>query len=252
MVRATLKGAVRLTAPRAAGHLAARRGRRPGRPDALRGAGRTPLHPQGRARVEPAEGRPQGQDQARQLQRLDRRCTATTTTSSPPSTPTTCRCPTSWSGCWATSATRTSPSSSARRSTGTTTPPSPRPPSRQQFLFHALIQRAGNRYGAPMFVGTNNVVRIARRTADRRALRLHHRGHGHRLRAPPPPQPRHRPLLALRLHPRRAGRRRGARLLDGLLHPAAALVARDVRDAVQAVLARRCSRCRPAGSSATR
>ncbi|APS19137.1 glycosyl transferase [Streptomyces sp. Tue 6075] len=31
----------------------------------------------------------------------------------------------------------------------------------QQFLFHALIQRAGNRYGAPMFVGTNNVVRIA-------------------------------------------------------------------------------------------
>ncbi|MFJ6837684.1 glycosyltransferase family 2 protein [Streptomyces sp. NPDC091209] len=31
----------------------------------------------------------------------------------------------------------------------------------QQFLFHALIQRAGNRYGSPMFVGTNNVVRIA-------------------------------------------------------------------------------------------
>ncbi|MEV5193330.1 cellulose synthase catalytic subunit [Streptomyces clavifer] len=31
----------------------------------------------------------------------------------------------------------------------------------QQFLFHALIQRAGNRYGAPMFVGTNNVIRVA-------------------------------------------------------------------------------------------
>lgn len=30
----------------------------------------------------------------------------------------------------------------------------------QQFLFHALIQRAGNRYGAAMFVGTNNAVRI--------------------------------------------------------------------------------------------
>ncbi|MFI5753910.1 glycosyltransferase family 2 protein [Streptomyces sp. NPDC051569] len=30
----------------------------------------------------------------------------------------------------------------------------------QQFLFHALIQRAGNRYHAPMFVGTNNAVRI--------------------------------------------------------------------------------------------
>ncbi|WP_241562445.1 glycosyltransferase family 2 protein [Streptomyces hoynatensis] len=30
----------------------------------------------------------------------------------------------------------------------------------QQFLFHALIQRAGNRYGSPMFVGTNNAVRV--------------------------------------------------------------------------------------------
>lgn len=30
----------------------------------------------------------------------------------------------------------------------------------QQFLFHALIQRAGNRYGSPMFVGTSNAVRI--------------------------------------------------------------------------------------------
>ncbi|MDX2708592.1 cellulose synthase catalytic subunit [Streptomyces sp. PA03-6a] len=31
----------------------------------------------------------------------------------------------------------------------------------QQFLFHALIQRAGNAYGSPMFVGTNNAVRIS-------------------------------------------------------------------------------------------
>ncbi|WP_308013706.1 glycosyltransferase family 2 protein [Streptantibioticus parmotrematis] len=30
----------------------------------------------------------------------------------------------------------------------------------QQFLFHALIQRAGNAYRAPMFVGTNNCVRV--------------------------------------------------------------------------------------------
>lgn len=30
----------------------------------------------------------------------------------------------------------------------------------QQYLFHALIQRAGNAYGSPMFVGTNNAVRI--------------------------------------------------------------------------------------------
>lgn len=54
--------------------------------------------------------------------------TATTTSSSPPSTPTTSRCRTSWSGCSATSATRTSPSSSARRCTATTPAPSPRPP----------------------------------------------------------------------------------------------------------------------------
>ncbi|MFD3515217.1 glycosyltransferase family 2 protein [Streptomyces sp. NPDC058657] len=31
----------------------------------------------------------------------------------------------------------------------------------QQYLFHALIQRAGNRYRAPMFVGTNNAVRVS-------------------------------------------------------------------------------------------
>ncbi|WP_445030468.1 glycosyltransferase family 2 protein [Streptomyces sp. SAS_270] len=30
----------------------------------------------------------------------------------------------------------------------------------QQFLFHALTQRAGNRYGVPMLVGTNNAIRI--------------------------------------------------------------------------------------------
>lgn len=30
----------------------------------------------------------------------------------------------------------------------------------QQYLFHALIQRAGNASGSPMFVGTNNAVRI--------------------------------------------------------------------------------------------
>lgn len=31
----------------------------------------------------------------------------------------------------------------------------------RQFLFHALVQRAGNRYGSPMFAGTNNVVRVS-------------------------------------------------------------------------------------------
>ena len=59
------------------------------------------------------------------------------------------------------------------------------PPSRQQFLFHALIQRWRNRFGCPMFVGTNNAVRIAALTQHRRPARLDHRGHGHRPRAPP-------------------------------------------------------------------
>jgi Glycosyl transferase family group 2 len=31
----------------------------------------------------------------------------------------------------------------------------------QQFPFHSVIQRAANRYGAPMLVGTNNAIRIA-------------------------------------------------------------------------------------------
>jgi cellulose synthase/poly-beta-1,6-N-acetylglucosamine synthase-like glycosyltransferase len=31
----------------------------------------------------------------------------------------------------------------------------------QQYMFHAIIQRAGNRYQAPMLVGTNNAIRIS-------------------------------------------------------------------------------------------
>jgi cellulose synthase/poly-beta-1,6-N-acetylglucosamine synthase-like glycosyltransferase len=31
----------------------------------------------------------------------------------------------------------------------------------QQFVFHGLVQRMGNAFGCPMFVGTNNAVRIA-------------------------------------------------------------------------------------------
>ena len=49
-------------------------------------------------------------------------------------------------------------------------------------------------------------------------------------------QPAHGPAVALGLHAGRARGRRGARRLDGLLHPAAALVAGDVRDDPQAVL----------------
>jgi hypothetical protein len=31
----------------------------------------------------------------------------------------------------------------------------------QQFLFHSVVQRAGNKYQAPMLVGTNNVLRVS-------------------------------------------------------------------------------------------
>jgi hypothetical protein len=31
----------------------------------------------------------------------------------------------------------------------------------QQFLFHSVVQRAGNKYHAPMLVGTNNVLRVS-------------------------------------------------------------------------------------------
>lgn len=56
----------------------------------------------------------------------------------------------------------------------------------QQFLFHALIQR-------PQPLPRTDVRRHQQRRtdrgrqADRRAVRLHHRGHGHRLRAAPAP-----------------------------------------------------------------
>ena len=175
----------------------------------VRPARRTPLHPQGGPRVEPGRGRAPGQDQARQLQRLARRARRRLRLLRLASTPTTCRCPTSASGCSATSATRTSPSSSARRCTATTTTSSPRPPSRQQFLFHSLHPAGRQPLGAPMFVGTNNAVRIAGAAADRRPARLDHRGHGHRPRAAPRTQPATGRALAVGLHPGRARRRRG-------------------------------------------
>ncbi|CAM5455154.1 hypothetical protein SFUMM280S_02894 [Streptomyces fumanus] len=105
----------------------------------------------------------------------------------------------------------------------------------QQFLFHALIQQAGNRYGAPMFVGTSNAVRI---TALKQIGGLYDSitedmATGfeiHRHQNPATGE------VALGLHPRRARGRRGPQRLDGLLHPADALVARDLRDDPQAVL----------------
>ena len=123
----------------------------------------------------------------------------------------------------------------------------------QQFLFHALIQRAGNRYGAPMFVGTSNAVRIKRAQADRRAVRLDHRGHGHRLRdAPRTATPRPGKKWRSVYTPDVLAVGEGPDRLDGLLHPAAALVARDVRDDPQAVLEGLVLAAARASSSTTR
>ncbi|GAA3075995.1 hypothetical protein GCM10020000_71690 [Streptomyces olivoverticillatus] len=57
--------------------------------------------------------------------------------------------------------TRTWRSSSAPQVYGNYTTAVTKAAESQQFLFHALIQRAGNAYGSPMFVGTSNCVRIS-------------------------------------------------------------------------------------------
>ena len=81
----------------------------------------------------------------------------------------------------------------------------------QQFLFHALIQRAGNALRRP------DVRRhLQRRTdqgaqADRRPVRLDHRGHGHRLRDAPPPEPGDRAGSGARSTPRTCSRSARAR-----------------------------------------
>ena len=98
-----------------------------------------------------------------------------------------------------------------------------------------LIQRAGNR-SARRCSSAPTTPSASRRSRHRRAVRLDHRGHGHRLRDAPPPATRRPAQVAVGLHPGRARRRRGARRLDGLLHPAAALGPRHVRDDPQAVL----------------
>lgn len=126
-------------------------------------------------------------------------------------------------------------SSSARRSTATTTTRSPSrrvaavplpraDPARRQPLRRADVRGHLQRGAHP---GAQ---------ADRRPVRLDHRGHGDRLRDAPPQESGHRPQVALGLHPGRARGRRGPQRLDGLLHPADALVAGDVRDDPQAVL----------------
>ncbi len=106
----------------------------------------------------------------------------------------------------------------------------------QQFLFHALIQRAGNRYGSPMFVGTSNAVRIKALqqigglydsiTEDMATGFEMHRAKnpatGKKWKSVYTPD-----VLAVGEGPSR---------LDGLLHAATPVVPGDVRDHPQAVL----------------
>ena len=75
----------------------------------------------------------------------------------------------------------------------------------QQFIFHSLLQRAGNRSGTPMLVGTNNAVRI-------RALReigglqdSITEDMATSLADPQRPQLPHRAPLGVRLHARHPG-----------------------------------------------
>ena len=108
----------------------------------------------------------------------------------------------------------------------------------QQFLFHSLLQRAGNRSRTPMLVGTNNAVRVSALrqiggfqdsiTEDMATgLELHRSA-----------QPGDRAALDARsTRPDVRRGRRGPRVLHRLLQPAGPLVARDRRGAGRAVLA---------------
>ena len=194
-----------------------------------------PLLPQRRPRVEPRERRPQGPHQARQLQRLDRDARRRLRLlrlrrHRPRPAP---QLPGADDGLLP------RPRRRLRRRTagvrelrlarhqGRRIPAVPLPradPAGRQPLPGAHVRRHQQR----------RTDRGA--AADRRPVRLDHRGHGHRLRTAPAQEPEDRPPLALRVHPGRAGRGRGPGLLDRLLHPADALVARHLRDAVQAVL----------------
>jgi hypothetical protein len=105
----------------------------------------------------------------------------------------------------------------------------------QQFLFHALIQRAGNRYGSPMFVGTSNAVRIKALqqigglydsiTEDMATGFEMHR-----------PRTRRRARSGVGLHAGRARGRRGPSAWTDFFTQQTPVVARDVRDDPQAVL----------------
>ena len=123
----------------------------------------------------------------------------------------------------------------------------------QQFLFHALIQRAGNRYGAPMFVGTQQRRTDHGPEADRRPVRLDHRGHGHRLRDPPRTRnPRDRARSGARSTPRTCSPSARAPTPGRTSSPSSCAGRGGRTRRSSSSTGRRCSRCRRASSSTTR
>lgn len=201
----------------------------------MRAPGRAPLLPQGRRQVEPEEGPAPRQDQARQLQRLARRARRRLRLLR----------------------LRRHRPRAAAQLPGADARLLPRPGRRLRHRPAGLRQlrqpdHQGRRVAAVPLPRADPARRQPLRRADvrghlqrgahpgaqadRRPVRLDHRGHGDRLRDAPPQESGHRPQVALGLHPGRARGRRGPQRLDGLLHPADALVAGDVRDDPQAVL----------------
>ena len=231
MVRPTLEAALRIRHDGRARRLAARRGRRPGRQAHVRRARRPPLQPaRGRA-LEPA-------------QRAASRRRPSTATTTPGSTPTA----TSYDFLLGVDPDHVPLPNFAERFLGYFRDPDVafvvgpqvygnyegfvvRAAESQQFLFHSLIQRAGNRSRTPMLVGTNNAVRMSRAAPDRRAPGLDHRGHGHRPRDARHPQPGDRRGAGPPSTPPTCSPSARARVVHRLLHPAGPLVARHRRGA---------------------
>lgn len=191
--------------PRAAARVAARRGRRPGREGGLRAAGRAPLLPQGHREVEPAQGPAPRQDQARQLQRLAGRPRR--------------RLRLLRLGRHRPHPAAQLPGADARLLPRPEHRLRHRPPGVRQLR---QLRHQGRRVPAVPVPRADPARRqpvrrphvrrhLQRRTdqgaqADRRAVRLHHRGHGDRFRDPPSQEPGDGEEMALGVH---TGRARG-------------------------------------------
>ena len=107
----------------------------------------------------------------------------------------------------------------------------------QQFVFHGLIQRMANFFRCPMFVGTNNAVRLSAleaigglRDSITEDMATSLTWHSSR-------NPHSGQALALGLHAGRARGRRGTVELHRLLQPAVPLEPRHFRGAARPLLA---------------